>query len=101
MRDLWKKASRAVHTTLIAAAAATTSVLAAFWVITTSMLVALWVIIAAFWALTTLEPTGVNPGAALVLDILLLTMVAAAVVSMVCATGLIIVQVARDIRQAR
>ena len=90
MRDLWKKASRTVHTTLIAAAAATTSMLAAFWVI-----------IAAFWALTTLEPTGVNPGAALVLDILLLTMVAAAVVSMVCATGLIIVQVARDIRQAR
>ena len=101
MRDQWKKASRAMHTTLIAVAAATTSVLAALWVITTSLLAALWILIGTFWALTTIEPTGLNPGAVLVLDILLLTIAAAAVVSMVCATGLIVVQVAQDIRQAR
>ena len=57
--------------------------------------------LAAFCVLTTLEQTGLNPGAPLALDILLLTMAAAAVVSMICNAGLIIVQVARDIRQAR
>ena len=90
MRDQWKKASRAERTKMIAAAAAATSVLAA-----------LWVLIGTLWVLTTPEPTGLNPGAVLVLDILLLTMVAAAVVSMVCATGLIVFRVAQDIRQAR
>ena len=101
MRDQWKKASRAMHTTLIAVAAATTSVLPALWFITTSLLAALLILIGTFWALMTIEPTGLNPGALLVMDILLLTIVAAEVVSIVCTTGLIIILAAQDIRQAR